>query len=175
MSVFALRRPIAFAAVIFVTILAGAKSSDNPYPNELKGFKFYAKYLATLRPGISSENAVRNVLGDTGAVQRNGWTINTSYAVKSGHPVSYPALGPLAEIILRPDGVVPMGAVEFPPSFAHCHSSVSEINISFDVYNDRFGLEYWLHQEDSKWGKKGDLYQIVYGPRKRQFSLKHIC
>jgi hypothetical protein len=174
MSVIAFRRPVAFAVVIFVTILAGAKSSDNSYPNELKGFEIYAKYLATLRPGISSENAVRNVFGDTEAVQRNGWTINTSYAAKSG-PVSHPALGPLAEIIIRPDGVVPMGAIEFPPSFAHCHSSVSEINISFDVYSDSFGLEYWLHEKDSKWGRKGDLYQIVYGPRKRQFSLKNIC
>jgi len=114
MSVLAYRRTAAFAAVIFVTILAGAKSSDSPYPNELKGFEFYAKYLAPLRPGISSENAARKVLGDTAAVQRNGWTINTSYAVKSG-PVYYPALGPLAEIIVRPDGVVPMGAVKFPP------------------------------------------------------------
>jgi len=38
------------------------------------------------------------------------------------------------------------------------HSSLSEINIGFDVYSDRFGLEYWLHEENSKWRKKGDLY-----------------
>jgi hypothetical protein len=174
MSVLAFRRPVAFAAVMFVTIMAGAKSSDNPYPNELKGFEFSGKYLATLRPGISSENAVRNVLGDTAAVQRNGWTISTSYAVKSG-PVSYPALGPLAEIIFRPDGIIPMGAVKFPPSFSHCHASVSEINISFDVYSDKFGLEYWLHEENSKWGRKGDLYRIVYGPMKRHFDPEQIC
>jgi hypothetical protein len=64
--------------------------------------------------------------------------------MKSG-PVYNPTLGSLAEIIVRPDTVIPMGAVKFPPpSFAHCHTSESEINISFDVYGDRFGLEYWL-------------------------------
>jgi hypothetical protein len=33
-----------------------------------------------------------------------------------------------------------MEAVKFPASFAHCHTSESEINISFDVYSDKFGL-----------------------------------
>ena len=175
MRVFALRQPVALLAFLFVTILAGAKSiSHSPYPNELKGFKFYAKYLAPLRPGVSGEEAVRRVLGDTTAVQRNGWTIITTYAMKSG-PVQNPALGPLAEIIVRPGGVIPMGAVKFPPSFTHCHASVSEINISFDVYSDRFGLEYWLHEEDSKWGKKGDLYRIVYGPSRRPYPPNTIC
>ena len=80
-----------------------------------------------------------------------------------GGSVSNPTMGPLYQIIIRPDSVIPMSAVKFSPSFDHCHASLSEINISFDVYNDRFGLEYWLHEEDSKWGKKGDLYRIVYG------------
>ncbi len=62
-----------------------------------------------------------------------------------------------------------MVAVKFPPSFTHCHASVSEINISFDVYSDRFGLEYWLHEKDSKLGKKGDLYRIIYGPSRRPY------
>lgn len=175
MRVFALRRPVAFLVFLFVTILAGAKStSHSPYPNELKGFELYAKYLAPLRPGVSGEEAVRRVLGDTAAAQRKGWTIITTYAMKSG-PVHNPALGPLAEIIVRPDGVIPRGAVEFPPSFAHCHSSVSEINISFDVYSDRFGLEYWLHEEDSQWGKKGELYRIVYGSNRRPYPPNTIC
>ena len=148
--------------------------SENRYPNELQSFKFYRKYLAPLRPGVSDEEEVRRVLGDTAAEGRNGWTIITTYAMKSG-PVYNPTLGPLAEIIVRPDTVTPMGAVKFPPSFAHCHTSVSEINISFDVYSDRFGLEYWLHEEDSKWGKKGDLYRVVYGPSKRHFNPNQIC
>jgi hypothetical protein len=35
---------------------------------------------------------------------------------------------------------------------------------SCDVYVDRFGLQYWLYQEDYNTDKKGDLFQIVYGP-----------
>jgi hypothetical protein len=62
-----------------------------------------------------------------------------------------------------------MAAVKFPARIVHCHSSLSEFNISFDVYSDTSGLQYWLHEEDSKWGKKGDLFQIVYGPKRRPF------
>jgi hypothetical protein len=140
----------------------------------LEGYRFYAVYLAPLEPGLSGEKAVRRVLGDTAAVRRGSWTINTSYAVKSG-PVSNPTSGPLAEITLMPDAVIPMAAVRFPPRFAHCHSSLSELNISFDVYSDTSGLEYWLHEEDSKWGKKGDLFQIVYGPKKKPLPPDTFC
>jgi hypothetical protein len=175
MKVFATRRLAAFLALLFATISAGARSpSHSLYPNELKGFTFYAKYLAPLRPGVSGEEAVRRVLGDTAAVHRNGWAIIPTYTMKSG-PAYNPVLGPLAEIIVRPDGVIPMGSVRFAPSFTHCHASVSEINISFDVYSDRFGLEYWLHEEDSEWGKKGDLYRIVYGPSRLPYPPNTIC
>ncbi|MBZ5689972.1 MAG: hypothetical protein LAP86_33700 [Acidobacteriia bacterium] len=151
-----------------------SKATQERYPNELQGFKFYAKYLAPLRPGISSRESVRRVLGDTAAVKRNGWTIIPTYTTKAG-PVYNPTLGPLYQVIVRPDGAIPMGAVKFPSTFAHCHTSESEINISFDVYSDTFGLEYWLHEEDSKWGKKGDLYRIVYGPTRRPFPPNTIC
>jgi hypothetical protein len=174
MRVFTSRRA-AFLALLIVTILAGATpTSHNPYPNELAGFKFYAKYLAPLRPGVSSKEAVRRVLGDSAPVQRSGWTIIPTYTMKSG-PVYNPVVGPLAEIIVRPDGVIPMGAVKFPPLFTHCHEGVTEIDIDFDVYSDRFGLEYWLYEEDSKWGKKADLYRIVYGPRRRPYPPDTIC
>jgi hypothetical protein len=175
MRVLAPRQPLTFLAFLLVTILAGGKStSQSLYPNELKGFKFYAKYLAPLRPGVSDREAVRRVLGDTAAVQQDGWTIFTSYTMKGGSPYAQ-AQGPLAEISVRPHGVIPFGAVGFPPSFDRCHASVSEINISFDVYSDTSGLEYWLHEEDSKSGKKGDLYQIVYGPRRRPYPPHTIC
>ena len=32
-----------------------------------------------------------------------------------------------------------------------------------------------LHEEDSKWGKKGDLYWIVYGSSRRRLPLNTIC
>jgi len=169
------RRLLFFLALTSLTVLAGARSaSHSPYPNELQGFNFYAKYLSPLRLGISGKEAVRLVLGDTAAVKRGGWTILTTYTMDSG-PISNPTTGPLAEIIVRPDGVIPMGAVKFSRSFAHCHASMSEINLPFDVYSDRFGLEYWLYEEDSEFGKKGDLYQIVYGPSRRPYPPNSIC
>ena len=92
-----------------------------------------------------------------------------------GGPASNPTLGPLAEIILRPDAIISMAAVKFAPRFAHCHSSLSGFNISFDVYSDTSGLEYWLHEEDSKWGRKGDLFGIVYGSKRKLFPPNTIC
>jgi hypothetical protein len=169
------RASAAFCA--FVVVASFANAGDRPhnrYPNELQGFRFYAEYLAPLEPGLSDEETVRRVLGDTPAVRRHGWTIGTFYTAKGG-PVYNPTLGPLAEVTLRPDSVIPMASVKFPRRFAHCHSFVSEINISFDVYSDTFGLEYWLHEQDSKWGKKGDLFKIVYGPRRRSFPPNTIC
>jgi len=68
-----------------------------------------------------------------------------------------------------------MAALKFPPRFAHCHSFLSEINMSFDVYSDTSGLEYWLYPEDSKLRKRGDLFQIVYGPKRKPFQPNAIC
>jgi hypothetical protein len=169
------RRPLVSLAVLFIAILTGATATfENRYPNELQGFRFYGKYLFPLRPGASGKEVVRRVLGDTAAVKRDGWTIIPTYTLKSGS-ASNPKTSTLAEIIIRPSGTIRMGEVKFPASFDHCHSSVSEINISFDVYGDRFGLEYWLHEQDSEWGKKGDLYRIVYGPRKRPNPPNTFC
>jgi hypothetical protein len=160
---------------VLAASFAGAGDSPNSrYPNELQGFKFYSKYLAPLQPGLSGRDAVRRILGDTAAVKRTGWRILPSYTT-SGGPVYNPTLGPLYQISLRPEGAIPMAGVRFPPQFDHCHSSLSEINISFDVYSDTSGLEYWLHEEDSKSGRKGDLFQIVYGPKRKPFAPNTIC
>jgi hypothetical protein len=57
-----------------------------------------------------------------------------------------------------------MLGVKFPATFTHSLGGVSEINVSCDVYSDRFGLQYWIYSEDWRAGKKGDLEEIVYGP-----------
>ena len=168
---------MACCAFILATSFAGAGDkavSHSRYPNELQGFRFYSKYLVPLQPGLSGAEAVRRVLGDTAAVRRNGWRIFPSYTTRGG-PVYNPTIGFLYQISLKPDGVIPMAEVRFPPQFDHCHSSVSEINISFDVYGDTSGLEYWLHEEDSSSGRKGDLFQIVYGPMRKPFAPNTIC
>jgi hypothetical protein len=76
---------------------------------------------------------------------------------------------------MRPDGVINLGAVKFPATFDHCLSGISEFNILLDIYSDTSGLEYWLDHEDSKWGKKGDLFQILYGPRRRPYPPNTVC
>lgn len=149
------------------------EAAHNRYPNELQGFKFYAKYLVPLLPGVSNPDEVRRALGDTAAVKRNGWTIMSNYMHKDGK--LHKTLGSLHALTLRPDGVIPMQSVKFPPKFWHCHEFISEYNISFDVYSDTSGLEYWLHEEDSTWGSKGDLFWIVYGAKKRPLPRNTFC
>jgi len=169
------RAAAAYCAFVLATSFAGAgDSAHSRSPNELQGFSFYSKYLAPLQPGLSGRDAVRRVLDVTAPVKRNGWRIIPIYAVNGGS-LSNPTLGALAEIILTPDGVIPMAALKFPPRFAHCHSFLSEINMSFDVYSDTSGLEYWLYPEDSELRKRGDLFQIVYGPKRKPFQPNAIC
>lgn len=164
-----------FSAVLLATSVQGVPNkASGRYPNELRGFRFYAKYLAPLEPARSGQEAVRRVLGDTVAVRRDSWTIHTYYTTKGGSAYNS-IFGPLYEIVLRPDGVIPMAAVKFSTRFTHCHALVSEINISFDVWSDTSGLQYWLYPDDSKWGKKGDLYQIVYGPKRRPLPPGTFC
>jgi len=170
-----LRALATFSAVLLAASMQGvANKAASRYPNELRGFRFYAEYLDPLEPGRSDPEAVRRVLGDTAAVRRDGWTIYTYYTTKGG-PLYNSQSGSPHEIALRPDGVIPMSAVKYSPRFDHCHMWVSEINIWFDVYSDTSGLEYWLHEDNSQWGSKGDLYQIVYGPRRGPLPPNTFC
>jgi hypothetical protein len=163
------RRLVGLLAALCGKLLMGSTSTtETPYPNELQGFKLYRKFLAPLRPGSSVEEAVRQVLGDTTAVKRNGWTIQPFYTTM-GDPVSNSTLGPLSHLELVPDALIPFGAVHFPPAFKHCHVMVSEVNVIFDVYGDRFGLEYWLHPQDHH------LIRIVYGSKRRPYPPHTFC
>lgn len=168
-------RALAFS--VFLALATSTAKQPTPhsrYPNELQGFEIYAKYLAPLRPGISTGEEVARVLGDPVQLKPGGWNVIPNYVIKKG-PVNNPALGPLFEIVVKPEGVIPMAAVRFPKVFTRCHSSLSEFNIGFDVYSDTSGLEYWLLEEDSQWGKKGELFQIIYGQRRPPYPSNTIC
>jgi hypothetical protein len=86
---------VLFLSLCLLHPSAGNSRGRSPtrYPNELQGFKFYAKYLAPLRPGVSDREEVRRVLGDTAAVKRSGWTIFPTYTTKGG-PVYDPGTRP---------------------------------------------------------------------------------
>ena len=143
-----------------VAIPPAAKTalSRNPYPNELPGFKFYAKYLAQLRPYVSGRTLVVHVLGSDQGIELRRWRIR---------PLFEDITGRLASVSIRPKQRVSMQDMKFPAAFTHSLGGVSEVNVTCDVYSDSFGLQYWLVAEDSTVGRKGDLMEIVYGPSRR--------
>jgi hypothetical protein len=158
----------------FLTILASARATEfrNTYPNELPGLKFYVKYLSPLAPYVSDREEVVRLLGDSAQVIAAGkWQILPFYVgtenTVNGHAWAHNISGRLARLEIKPKQRISMLHVKFPVAFTHSSGSVSEINVSCDVYSDKFGLEYWIFAEDSSVGKKGDLMEIRYGPSKR--------
>ena len=168
-----IRRFFAFSMLFLLALSASAKTprSRNPYPNELPGFKFYRKHLAPLRPYLSDRAQVERVLGPSQRIDVGKWRIWASSVGEGstigGHAWAHNIVGRLASVDIRPLERVSMLGVKFPAAFTHSVGGVSEINVSCDVYEDRFGLEYWLYAEDSGAEKKGDLMHIVYGPSER--------
>jgi hypothetical protein len=144
---------------------------QNLYPNELPGFKFYARHLAPLQPFVSEEAQVIKLLGDSSHVETERWRLQAYFVGAgnkvNGHPWAHDITGRLAAISITPKERVSMLGVKFPSSFTQSAGGVSEINVSCDVYADTYGLGYWLYAEDSAAGRKGDLMKIEYGPSER--------
>jgi hypothetical protein len=115
-------------------------------------------YLSPLRPYVSDEAAVIQVLGVDQGKTVDGWRLWPLYVGDAG-----PAKGRLAEVQVIPQKRVSMRSVKFPVAFRHSSGFLSEINVACDVYSDNHGLQYWLYTEDSDVAKKGDLMHIVYG------------
>jgi hypothetical protein len=142
----------------------GAKSS-NPYPNELPGFKFYAKYLYPLRPSESSRTQVVKVLGSDGLVEVGEWEITSGYLAEIPRPNGGDDHNRLAGILIKPKKRVSMLGIKFPAAFSHHMAEITEDEGgAFDVYSDRFGLAYWIRGGNTIAGENGDLLQIEYGP-----------
>ena len=165
-----MKRLLPFLVLLLLPISAFAKAThtQNAYPNELPHFKFYAKHLAPLSPYVSDLALVVRVLGSGKGTELSDWRITPTYVSKpstiNGHAWASDITGRLASVVITPKRRVSMLGLKIPSAFSHSVGSVSEINVSCDVYGDSFGLQYWLYAEDSALGKKGDLLQIVYGP-----------
>jgi hypothetical protein len=146
-------------------------AAPNPYPNELSEFKFYASYLAPLRPYVSDRISVAHILGSDQGRQLKDWRIGPLFIgtgnTVNGHPWAQDISGRLASVDMTPKHRVSMLHVKFPTTFTHSTGSVSEINVVCDVYEDSFGLKYWIYAEDMATHRKGDLMRIEYGPSKR--------
>jgi hypothetical protein len=166
--------PFCVVWLLLVAICAHPQDDAGmPYPNELKGFKFYESHLSPLRPYISDEAAVVQLLGSDQGKEIPGWTVAVYWVgdyksnTVNGRLWAHDITGRLASLELIPKRPVSMRRVRFPSAFSHSMGGVSEINVTCDVYTDDFGLEYWIYADDSKVARKGDLMRIVYGPSKR--------
>jgi len=157
--------PLLILQVIACAIVSFA-APPNPYPNELIRLRFYAKYMAPLRPNISDLKTVVRVMGSDEGLQLKDWRILPLYSCPDP-TTTCPAANRLASIDVSPKHRVSMLGVKFSPAFKHSSGGVSEINVTCDVYKDDFGLEYWIYSADFASGKKGDLLEIVYGPNKQ--------
>ena len=127
--------------------------------------------MSPLRPYLSNNALVVRVFGSDQGTELERWRLWPHFVGQgntvNGRPWAHDITGRLASVEIIPKWRVSMLGVKFPAAFTHSRGGVSEINVSCDIFSDRFGLEYWLYAEDSAAGKKGDLMQIVYGPSKR--------
>ncbi|HKD60361.1 MAG TPA: hypothetical protein VKB47_07855 [Terracidiphilus sp.] len=69
-----LKRIVVLLAGVLISIDVLAEAS-NPYPNELKGLKFYARYLSPLRPLRSDTKEVVQVLGSDQGLELKDWKV----------------------------------------------------------------------------------------------------
>jgi hypothetical protein len=159
-----------FAILIIGTLLAfrlyGA--SPNPYPNEINGLKFYEQYLNPLTPHKSDAAQVVQALGSDQGRELKDWRISARYACAEDSPTcSHGSRNRLLDIIeVTPRNRVSLQRFKFPAVFSRISGSVSEINVTCDVYADDFGLEYWIASRDFPPLRKGDLLMIHYGSRR---------
>ncbi len=158
------KRLILFAGMLLAVDLNAA--TTNPYPNEIKGFSFYAQYLSPLRPHQSDAKQVVQVLGSDQGLELKNWKVVVLFScsediITCSHG---PRNDPLDTIVITPKRRVSLRHLKFPMAFSHSYGGVSEINVTCDVYTDKFGLQYWVVSGDFPSYKKGDLLRIEYGP-----------
>ena len=137
-----------FLILLASPAIARTPRPRNPYPNELPGFKFYRRHLAPLRPFISDRASIIRVFGSDQGITFDGWRAWALYVGEggtvSGHAWAQNIVGLLASVDVKPKDRVSMVGVKFPTVFQHSVGGVSEINVSRDIYEDSFGLQYWL-------------------------------
>jgi len=156
------------AAVLLVGTLVASDllaATPNPYPNEIKGLRLYARFLAPLQPLRSDAKQVVQVLGSDQGLDLKDWRIVALYSCPEDvHTCSSGRRNdPLDTIEITPKHRVSFRHIKVPAEFSHSYGGVSEINVSCDVYSDDFGLEYWVVSGDCKSYRKGDLLIIRYG------------
>jgi hypothetical protein len=140
-------------------------STPNPYPNEIGNLKFYVRHLTPLRPGHSDSKDVIQLFGSNQELQLNGWKIGVLYSCDDDPIVCShgPRNDHLYQIVVTPKHRVSLRHSRFSSVFSHSFGTISEINVTCDVYKDSFGLEYWVVSRNYPSYKEGDLLQVLYG------------
>ncbi len=178
---------VAKISIVFTFLLAFAvcvSAQSNPYPNELKGYRFFGKgKLKELKPGVSTKQDVIKIFGENCedvCDYNQNWIINFTYfdnVTKGGWgrektyiPISK-YLGKLYSISLRPKLKISFKKAVFPSHFKFSTGGSREDGVTIYnlAYTDKYGLEYLIFDEIKltkykntfKW-KRGDLLSIEY-------------
>lgn len=167
-------------------------------PNELKGYEFIKKgKLNQLRLGASTRENVRNIIGETcenGCIYESNWTIQIDYFdedltviektynknqdkyTEKQYVPTKEAIGKILSISFAPKKRISFTNTAFSNQFnkypyfePNYATSDKNDGISFDIYTDSYGLQYWIfdkvvgtiHKDKSEF-QKGDLISIKY-------------
>ena len=191
-----------FSLTFLPATLARQPQSEtgNKYPNELPGYKFYAKAKwKSLEPLVSTMADVRRVLGEPSeahdtsqytkpypgdAVAKRpvftyeldgSWQILVyfaRYCFYAGPVLPASLNGCVCTIDLVPKKRISFDAVRFPTAFKK--ENVVAVDAAWDEYADGSGLVYEVYTTKTPYGSKqpGDLNRIKYGPS-RDAVLKY--
>jgi hypothetical protein len=167
--------------IVFIFLLAFAvcvSSQSVQFSNELKSYEFYGKgKLKPLKLLISKLGDWESIFGKNCSAScdlNKDWRISFySVDVKSPKIVTENKIerkfflkpqydNILWSIELMPKKRISFKNFRFPKAFEKSDGFISEINWSFDVYQDSNGLSYWILAENVRDYQKGDLYRIEY-------------
>lgn len=167
-------------------VLLASTGMAAEYPNELEGFKLFAKYCSGLTPMKSTVADVKKVLGKpledkSGKFvlwfEKDGWKILVYIYPENGE---YPAhlAGKVVESIdfisVKP---ISFAAVTIPKAFNK--TDISAADARWDEHYDAYGLAYEIYTSKPQYGDKGpdDLNRVSYRPalhRVIQMQKHHI-
>jgi hypothetical protein len=140
------------------------------YPNELDGFKLYAKYCSGLEPMKSTVADVKKVLGNpledkSGKFvlwfEKDNWNVLV-YVYPDNE--EYPSH--LAEKVESIDFIsikpISFAAIKFPNAFNK--ADIGAADARWDEYYDAYGLVYEVYTSKPPYGDKGpgDLNRVSY-------------
>jgi hypothetical protein len=160
-----------YLIVPILWLLSAPSAPAGEYPNELDGFKLYAKYCADLEPMRSTVADVKKVLGnpieDKSAkyvlwYEKDDWKILVYIYPDNGEHPSRLAGKMVESIDFIPAKPVSFKAVTFSKAFNKAR--VLAADARWDEYYDAFGLVYEVYTSKPPYGDKGpgDLNRVSY-------------